>query len=179
MPDPKRLPPLASIDVRICRWEIQRVLRKHHGPISDHHRVDAGTCLGMLVALLNSSDPGYGQLLAGYWTDYPSLFADLAGAIVRSEKRIRSMASTNPERVVEEHRWALRDVATYKKLIEAVPHVPARQLAQIRTRIAANNRVLEYWQREFSCEGSSGPYVFRLSDDGTSVDVYYNEKPTA
>ena len=61
MPNPKRQPPLANVDIRICRKEIRAVFHKYHNPscpfVGDN--LSATSCLVMLQNALDLLDPKF------------------------------------------------------------------------------------------------------------------------
>jgi hypothetical protein len=91
MPRPFRVAPLASLDIRICRPEVQKVLKKYHSPDRRAGRLDALTCLGMFDAASNLTDPDVHAVVAGYLHHYPEAFSDLVRAFYKSEKRLMAL----------------------------------------------------------------------------------------
>jgi hypothetical protein len=175
MPSPKRKPPLASIDIRICRREVQRVLRAYHRL----GNINAPTCIGMFLTLINPNDPILGPITASYLSKFPEMFAALVGAIIKSDKRIKLMPLNSPERLIEERFSELRDIGKYRKLAEALPGASEGVLAQVRRGLTRSNKILDYWQQAFTRESGDESYSFVFSSDGKAIDIYVKPEATA
>ena len=191
MPNPKRQPPLANVDIRICRKEIRAVFHKYHNPscpfVGDN--LSATSCLVMLQNALDLLDPKFSPYMnpqsvrqqhllenTGYFlSKHPVVFCELVLALDNSTKRVQGLPKNTPERIVEENFGELRDIAKNKKLSEALPnHLEAKgdRESQIRKRLSHSNKIIANWRCEFSRENSLNRYAGRLSENGQTVEIY-------